>query len=71
MNDLTNYDLSLLGAALRGFIHKSGETIDFYIEDDNAMMLLYTMKEQRHARALLRRVLIAEDKFYAEDEGEL
>jgi hypothetical protein len=45
MNNLTNYDLSLLGAALRGFIHKTGETIDFYIEDDNAMML--AMKEQR------------------------
>jgi hypothetical protein len=53
MNDLTNYDLSLLGAALRGFIHKTGETIDFYIEDDNAMMLMATMKEQRHARELL------------------
>jgi hypothetical protein len=70
MNDLTNYDLSLLGAALRGFIHKTGETIDFYIEDDNAMMLLATMKEQRHARELLRRVLIAEDRFYEEEDGE-
>ena len=71
MNDLTNHDLSLLGAALRGYIHKSDESADFYIEEDEAMMLLYTMKEQRRARALLRRVLIAEDKFYAEDEGEL
>jgi hypothetical protein len=70
MNNLTNYDLSLLGAALRGFIHKTGETIDFYIEDDNAMMLLATMKEQRHARELLRRVLIAEDRFYEEEDGE-
>jgi hypothetical protein len=70
MNDLTNYDLSLLGAALRGFIHKTGETIDFYIEDDNAMMLMATMKEQRHARELLRRVLIAEDRFYEEEDGE-
>jgi hypothetical protein len=70
MNDLTNYDLSLLGAALRGFIHKTGETIDFYIEDDNAMMLLATMKEQRHARELLKRVLIAEDRFYEEEDGE-
>ena len=70
MNDLTNYDLSLLGAALRGFIHKTGETIDFYIENDNAMMLLATMKEQRHARELLKRVLIAEDRFYEEEDGE-
>jgi hypothetical protein len=70
MNNLTNYDLSLLGAALRGFIHKTGETIDFYIEDDNAMMLMATMKEQRHARELLRRVLIAEDRFYEEEDGE-
>jgi hypothetical protein len=70
MNDLTNYDLSLLGAALRGFIHKTGETIDFYIEDDNAMMLMATMKEQRHARELLKRVLIAEDRFYEEEDGE-
>jgi hypothetical protein len=70
MNDLTNYDLSLLSAALRGFIHKTGETIDFYIEDDNAMMLLATMKEQRHARELLKRVLIAEDRFYEEEDGE-
>jgi hypothetical protein len=70
MNDLTNYDLSLLGAALRGFIHKTGETIDFYIENDNAMMLMATMKEQRHARELLRRVLIAEDRFYEEEDGE-
>ena len=70
MNTLTNYDLSLLGAALRGFIHKTGETIDFYIENDNAMMLLATMKEQRHARELLRRVLIAEDRFYEEEDGE-
>ena len=70
MNNLTNYDLSLLGAALRGFIHKTGETIDFYIEDDNAMMLLATMKEQRHARELLKRVLIAEDRFYEEEDGE-
>ena len=31
MNNLTNYDLSLLSAALRGFIHKTGETIHFYI----------------------------------------
>jgi hypothetical protein len=67
---LTNYDLSLLGAALRGFIHKTGETIDFYIEDDNAMMLMATMKEQRHARELLKRVLIAEDRFYDEEDGE-
>lgn len=70
MNTLTNYDLSLLGAALRGFIHKTGETIDFYIEDDNAMMLMATMKEQRHARELLKRVLIAEDRFYEEEDGE-
>lgn len=70
MNTLTNYDLSLLGAALRGFIHKTGETIDFYIEDDNAMMLMATMKEQRHARELLKRVLIAEDRFYEEEGGE-
>jgi hypothetical protein len=70
MNNLTNYDLSLLGAALRGFIHKTGETIDFYIEDDNAMMLMATMKEQRHARELLKRVLIAEDRFYDEEDGE-
>ena len=70
MNTLTNYDLSLLSAALRGFIHKTGETIDFYIEDDNAMMLMATMKEQRHARELLRRVLIAEDRFYEEEDGE-
>lgn len=70
MNNLTNYDLSLLGAALRGFIHKTGETIDFYIEDDNAMMLMATMKEQRHARELLKRVLIAEDRFYEEEDGE-
>ena len=70
MNNLTNYDLSLLSAALRGFIHKTGETIDFYIEDDNAMMLMATMKEQRHARELLRRVLIAEDRFYEEEDGE-
>jgi hypothetical protein len=70
MNTLTNYDLSLLSAALRGFIHKTGETIDFYIENDNAMMLLATMKEQRHARELLKRVLIAEDRFYEEEDGE-
>ena len=70
MNNLTNYDLSLLSAALRGFIHKTGETIDFYIEDDNAMMLMATMKEQRHARELLKRVLIAEDRFYEEEDGE-
>jgi hypothetical protein len=70
MNNLTNYDLSLLSAALRGFIHKTGETIDFYIENDNAMMLLATMKEQRHARELLKRVLIAEDRFYEEEDGE-
>ena len=70
MNNLTNYDLSLLSAALRGFIHKTGETIDFYIENDNAMMLLATMKEQRHARELLKRVLIAEDRFYDEEDGE-
>jgi len=66
MNDLTNHDLSLLAAALRGFIHKSDESADFYIEEDEAMMLLYTMKEKKRASALLRRVLIAEDKFYAE-----
>ncbi len=71
MNDLTNHDLSLLGAALRGFIHKSDESADYYVEQYDAMMLLSVMKEQRRARALLRRVLIAEDKFYAEDEGEL
>ena len=70
MNTLTNYDLSLLSAALRGYIHKTGETIDFYIENDNAMMLLATMKEQRHARELLKRVLIAEDRFYEEEDGE-
>lgn len=70
MNNLTNYDLSLMSAALRGFIHKTGETIDFYIEDDNAMMLMATMKEQRHARELLKRVLIAEDRFYEEEDGE-
>ena len=71
MNDLTNHDLSLLAAALRGFIHKSDESADYYIEENERMMLLTVMKEQKRARALLRRVLIAEDKFYAEDEGEL
>jgi hypothetical protein len=71
MNDLTNYDLCLLGAALRGFIHKSDESADYYIEENDAMMLLTVMREKKAAHELLRRVLIAEDKFYAEDEGEL
>jgi hypothetical protein len=70
MNTLTNYDLALLAAALRGYIHKTGETIDFYVENDNAMMLLGTMKEKKHARELLTRVLVAEDRFYAEEDGE-
>jgi len=66
MNDLTNYDLCLLGAALRGFINKSRESVDYYIENDDAMMLLTVMKERNHAKELLNRVLAAEDKFYAE-----
>lgn len=69
MNNLTNYDLSLLAAALRGFIHKSRESIDFYIEKDDAMMLLTAMKERDRAQELLTRMLAAEDKFYAEEDG--
>lgn len=70
MNTLTNYDLSLLGAALRGFICKSEALAVYYTEEDDAMMLLTVMKEQRHARELLKRVLIAEDRFYEEEDGE-
>jgi hypothetical protein len=66
MNDLTNHDLCLLAAALRGFIHKSRESVDYYIENDDAMMLLTVMKERDRAKELLNRVLAAEDKFYAE-----
>jgi hypothetical protein len=70
MYDLTNYDLSLLAAALRGFIHKSDESADYYVEENDAMMLLSVMKEQKRARALLVHVLAAEDRFYAEEDGE-
>lgn len=70
MNDLNHNDLSLLAAALRGFIHNSDKAIDYYVDECYATMLLSSMKEQRHARELLKRVMIAEDRFYEEEDGE-
>ena len=71
MNDLNHNDLALISAALRGFIHSTGESIDHYVDSDNATMLLCSMKEEKYARELLRRVLDAENRCYEEHLGEI
>jgi hypothetical protein len=66
MNDLNGDDLCLLGAALRAFMHNSDKSIAFYVDENDAAMLLVCAKEKKAAHELLTRVLAAEDDFYVE-----
>jgi hypothetical protein len=66
MNGLNGDDLSLLGAALRAFMHNCDKSIAFYVDECDAAMLLVYAKEKKAAHELLNRVLDAEGRFCAE-----
>jgi hypothetical protein len=69
MENLTNYDLSTLRAALNGLIATRDESIKHWLERDDADMLLACMKEQKRAQRLLQMVIKAEDDFYEYEDG--
>jgi len=69
VENLTNYDLATLIAALRGYVDDKDWAIKHYMDESKADMLMLCMKERERAKDLLERVKIAEDRFYRGEDG--
>lgn len=69
MENLTNYDLATLAAALRTYVNDKDWEVKHYMDASKADMLMLSMKERERAKDLLERVKMAEDRFYREEDG--
>jgi hypothetical protein len=62
-------DLTIVAGALRGFIHGSEDSMEIYLNHEEAEMVMLSLLEKRRAERLLAEVLDAQDEYYERGES--